>query len=165
VSNTAQIADSCSCRVRVDTLWLFFIGSESCWFYVSFFRLSQSLDFPFKAHYLRPFSCAPVAQLDRVLDYESSGRWFESIRVRQFFSRKSCSCDQLFRFRRFAASVLIPTSFTRFYSSSNFDLPLKSLLAMNISRPIGHGKTNQSRTLVFSGFYDVCFFGKRVARH
>ena len=28
---------------------------------------------------------APVAQLDRVLDYESSGRRFDSFRARQFF--------------------------------------------------------------------------------
>lgn len=48
----------------------------------------QTLDFHLKPQYGRRSSCAPVAQLDRVLDYESSGRWFESIRVRQFFSRK-----------------------------------------------------------------------------
>ena len=29
-------------------------------------------------------SQAPVAQLDRVPDYESGGRWFESIRARHF---------------------------------------------------------------------------------
>ena len=30
-------------------------------------------------------TCAPVAQLDRVLDYESRGREFESLRARQLF--------------------------------------------------------------------------------
>ena len=37
-------------------------------------------------------SDAPLAQLDRALDYESSGQRFESSRARQFYPNNSTSC-------------------------------------------------------------------------
>lgn len=42
-------------------------------------------------------TCAPVAQLDRALDYESRGQRFESFRARQFtFSYRSIECSFAF---------------------------------------------------------------------
>jgi hypothetical protein len=44
---------------------------------------------------------APVAQLDRVLDYESSGRRFESFRARHLLSKISISIP-------FAFDLVVP---------------------------------------------------------
>jgi hypothetical protein len=38
-----------------------------------------------------PAKNAPVAQLDRALDYESRGQEFESLRARHFFAKARCN--------------------------------------------------------------------------
>src|SRR4029453_3820218 len=50
---------------------------------------------------------APVAQLDRALDYESRGQEFESLRARHEIKYLAPACFRSFRFRKHIGSVAV----------------------------------------------------------